>query len=289
MGMPSPGGGEGPDEPDTHVATNRAEGLEREVVRPWAHVGDPRRHLTREEITKIKRLHVVPPTDTAFYEQLIIDTRREERWFKVFLAKHYIDLIKELGMHASKSQKQFVSNWKDPEWFTQAVLLDAKKREKREKREKRDKGEKPADPDPSDIPAWTRLLAENVFRRPHGIRFEENKPDQAQLQGWLIFKQIGPARPGTKEESRRTRNVANHVICRYFAEHAEEYRGTVMSLGCTISEMWAPSPYPHGENVEINDFLKHAANCGLQHEMAEGPLRAFAIQWLADYTGPTVA
>ncbi|EIN05857.1 hypothetical protein PUNSTDRAFT_137343 [Punctularia strigosozonata HHB-11173 SS5] len=190
-------------------------------------------------------------------------------------------------MHTTKNQKAFADGWKDPDWFQQAVFIDKKKRA--QLREKSEKAERPTDPPLSDVDAWAQFLGQNVFRRPHGIRFEGNQPDQAQLQGWLIFKQIGPARPGTKEESRRTRNVANHVICRYFAEHAEEYRGTVMSLGGTISEMWAPSPYPHAKNVEINDFLKHAAICGLQHEMAEGPLRAFAIQWLADYTGPAVA
>ncbi|EIN04460.1 hypothetical protein PUNSTDRAFT_138501 [Punctularia strigosozonata HHB-11173 SS5] len=164
---------------------------EHDVARPWAHVGDPRCHLTREEIGKIMKGCIVPPTGTIFYDQLTESAKCKYTWFHVFLAKHYVSLIKGLGMHTTKNQKAFANGWKDPDWFQQAVFID--KRKRAQLREKSEKAKRPTDPPLSNADTWAQFLRQNAYRHPHGIKFEGDTPNELQLRRWLILCQIGPA------------------------------------------------------------------------------------------------
>ncbi|EIN06764.1 hypothetical protein PUNSTDRAFT_136598, partial [Punctularia strigosozonata HHB-11173 SS5] len=168
--------------------------------------------------------------------------------------------------------------WKAPQWFGNAVHLDKGWREKHARK---------FVPEPNSaldaLDEWVAYFEKTDRTRPHGITLANGKADKDQVEGWLILKIVGPARLPNKKVERRVRNTPMHQICAFFSERAAEYFGKVAALGGSISAMWQPAPLEHPENFDFDAFLKHAVHCGVSRKMAEGPIHAFAEQWMQDH------
>jgi hypothetical protein len=127
---------------------------------------------------------------------------------------------------------------------------------------------------------WSAYFLANPKYSPRGIpRNEDNTPSRKELAGRNLFLAIGPARPSSKGEALRYGNDHFRLLLPLFSDTAN-YDAKIAEFGLSINEDWAPVPYAQTANVNIPEFMRHCASCGLTGDRVS-IISAFATAWLS--------
>jgi hypothetical protein len=239
-----------------------------EVADPKAKKTSPLRWLTSGQIAKIKRI-LTPPDDKAELISVTEAALKEGAYFDVFRAKHIFTLIAARGQDRTKDQQEWMDSYRLPDWFVKTTGSDRLSR-----RIMCPKFDAP-------YAEWRDIYAKHPPSELNirGVsRNFDGSPDEAQLHGRNLFAQIAPMKPTARMVERRTRNTAYYTLLPLFAM-ATGYQDKIAELNLSIDAKWVPKRFPSPENVDINEFVKHAASCGLDYERAQA-VSVFAKQWI---------
>jgi hypothetical protein len=269
-------GGEDLPTTQNNIRTSASRMSDRQVVDKTAQPHSPLHWLTAAEVTSIKDHKSAPLTKPELYT-LYRDAQNQNNYYGVFLAKHIVAIIKRLGQDANEDQKYYLAQWRLPAWFANITRAH-------------EPSAKPVGktiPTPSSpLDAWEAHYIANPIFRVRGVsRLDNGKPVPQLLNGRNTLLLLIP-RAYTKTEERRSTNNPLRMTATFFAE-AQSYPNKLAELEITIAPVWAPKRFASAVNMTIDDFIRHAADCGLSVSSAEGPVRDFAQAWLADEK-PTV-
>ena len=254
----------------------RGEGRPDEPVDKTAPRYDARHWLRKSEIKDIMSIEIAP-TEEAALAQIRARASVQNAFYDVFLAKRVITLITKLGTSATALQLAFKAEYKMPEWFYTLTKPSARSA-KPERSEKTSKKSMPTAADP--LEKWDAYFVANPdFRLSGVLRLPDGKPRPDLLEGRNILKRLGPKRPPSKAEERRTTNSPMHLIAPFFGADGTAYANKIRDLEIAIAPVWAPTAFGPAANLALDDFVRHAAACGLTLESADGPVRAFCNQW----------
>jgi hypothetical protein len=127
---------------------------------------------------------------------------------------------------------------------------------------------------------WSAYFLANPTYNPRGVpRNEDKTPSRNELAGRNLFLAIGPARPSSKGEALRYGNDHFRLLLPLFSDTAN-YDAKIAEFGLSINEDWAPVPYAQTANVNIPEFMRHCASCGLTGDCVS-IIGAFATAWLS--------
>jgi hypothetical protein len=234
---------------------------------PKAPKHSPARWLSGPDMGRIKSM-TTPPTVRATLDNLAFTAQPSGHFYELFRVKRVIDLIEKLGDAKTLAQKEWVESYTLPEWWYEAI---------------RDHPRINIPSSTAPMEEWRKVYSETTPETLsiRGVsRLDDGTPNIEQLQGRNLFLQIAPAKPKNKAVERRTRNTVYHLVLPTFADESR-YMAKVSELGLTIANEWKPERFPHAENVELNDFIGHAAKCGLSHDNL-ALIRKFAMEWIAN-------
>lgn len=254
--LPS-GGGEGLAEPVE------------QVVNKAAPKHDARHWLSAQAIRDIKSNEIAPTRDDEF-TRISADADLQYNFRAVYLVKHAVKLIKDLGDAASPVQKKFIADWQPPRWF-QIVSKPGSVTASVGSR-----SGKPRPPSPTDsVPVWVSYYAANPDYRVRGVTRLEGRPHPVLLEGRNLIMQLLP-RPPTKQEQRRSVNRPLRDVVDFFSTDGQPYKDALAQAELTVAPTWAPTRFANADNMDIASFVAHAAACGLSVQDSEGPVRDFA-------------
>jgi hypothetical protein len=144
---------------------------------------------------------------------------------------------------------------------------------------------------PSTIPDWTAPIAEWIAYdllhpefSPSGVsRLDNGDPNPLHLDGFRILRPL-LARPASAHEESRDKLVDQlEKVVPLFTTRAENdqlaYVAKLNDLNVQPDPIFAPKPFGSAANLNQDEFVRFAAGCGLTAERAEGPVRAFCLEW----------
>ena len=141
----------------------------------------------------IKSQTISPSTDL---EALNVAAQRPRSFYELFLIKHYRSQIRDMPYMATDAQRTWAAAWKSPPWF-KPFKNDGPTRS-------------PAPPPPSftaSLALWIIYGRDHPKWCPNGVRrFENGSLDLTLVEGRNALYALGPTRPSSGEEARRTRN-----------------------------------------------------------------------------------
>lgn len=247
------------------------------VANPFAPSGSAPRYLPQSIIDRINSVELAPTEKPDL--DAITDAMRPPVSYEELIYARRIRLIISLipEERRSQAQKDWIFAYRVPLWYSDSQRLNKKPGNRR-------KSKATTAPAPpalnAGVQAWISYLDADKKFRPRGLDWSSETKTREAVEGYLIIRQLAPLKIASKEEARRIRNMPIRVICEYFAQDSSKYLARVTGLGGVIAATWAPTPFPTPANITADAFVRHAAECGLTPEMAEGAVHAFASGWV---------
>jgi hypothetical protein len=136
------------------------------------------------------------------------------------------------------------------------------------------------------VEEWVEFFVKKPEFCPNGISRDANgRPNLDQLCGYLYLRRL-VYHPVTKAENRHVRISDQYTelvpIFTVPCSDSTSYSAVLERINITPdSGEFTPKPFSAPKNLG-DDFIRHAASCGLSLEMAKGPVRAFLVNWVND-------
>jgi hypothetical protein len=264
-------------------------------------VTNPRHWLSASESYTIT--HTPIPYVAEDFTSVEAKAAIDRNFREAYLLRHWLKLTDKPAAALTDAQRAFANRHQDPAWFVELTRVEAigdRVTDSTEGASTSDQSSTTAGaatgatPPIGKCPAWdapyedwAAFYQANPGAHFRGIsRLPSGDPHPSQLQGYCWLRPL-LARPSTKaEESRAKRSAQFDAIVPIFVERSASgrigYEDKLHELAVVPNETWAPTPFASADNLNVDDFVRFAATCGLTVERATGAVQAFCLSWLGE-------